>query len=265
MTDGRTFWWAKDSGWWRREMIVELGEEFGAAGPAVIDWLSCEAKAQNCGGWVKSGPRAVARGCFVEIVTVRDVLLRAVTLGVLDDFGEETGRFSCRISGWQGDQERVAHALRQARYRDKQRDSAAEVTVGDGPRRSVTNTEQNRTEDLTSSLRSDVAECFAYWQERCGHKQAKLTRDRSQKITARLREGYSVLQIRDAIDGAAKGAFVNEAGTRFDDIELICRTGSKLESFIGRDSASVVSLEARRSPALERMDAWKAYYPEEGA
>ena len=80
MSDGRTHWWAKDSAWWRREWIVELGEEFGAEGPAVIDWLACEAKAQNDGGFVKAGRKSVARGCFVPAETVSHVLSRSVSL-----------------------------------------------------------------------------------------------------------------------------------------------------------------------------------------
>jgi hypothetical protein len=81
-----------------------------------------------------------------------------------------------------------------------------------------------------------VQDLFTYWQQRCGHEQAKLTDERRRKIQARLRQGYTVDQIRAAIDGAAEHAFVNEEGKRFDDLELICRNGSKLEDFIGRGS-----------------------------
>jgi hypothetical protein len=119
---GRTVWWAKDSGWWRRERIVELGEEFGAAGPAVIDWLSCEAKAQNDGGVVKAGYRTVARGCFVELVTVRHVLSRAVQRDLLHDFTEADGAFTCHLSGWAKDQERGRAAARKAAARDRAND-----------------------------------------------------------------------------------------------------------------------------------------------
>lgn len=110
-------WWPKDSGWWRREHIVELGEEFGPTGPAVMDWLSCEAKAQNDRGYVKAGYRACARGCFAELVTVRHVVSSAVALGALDDFEDLEGRFKCRVSGWAKDNERGKAAMRQAAAR----------------------------------------------------------------------------------------------------------------------------------------------------
>lgn len=120
MSDGRTVWWPKDSGWWRREYVVELGEEFGPAGPAVLDWLSCEAKAQNDGGRVKAGIKSAARGCFVDVLTVGHVLSRSVTLGALDDFEERGGRFVCRISGWSSDDARGRAAVRKARQRERE-------------------------------------------------------------------------------------------------------------------------------------------------
>ena len=118
---GRTVWIMKDAAWWRREYVVALGEEFGPAGPAVLDWLACEAKAQNDGGWVKAGPRAIARGTFIDVDTVCHVLSRAVTWGALDDYREADGRFVCRISGWASDQERGRAVNRQAAKRDRDR------------------------------------------------------------------------------------------------------------------------------------------------
>lgn len=82
--------------------------------------------------------------------------------------------------------------------------------------------------------RSAVGRIFAYWQERCDHKQAKLTPDRTRAILARLKEGYTEAEVRKAIEGAAVAAFVNDDGHKYDDLTLICRNGSKLESFISR-------------------------------
>lgn len=79
-----------------------------------------------------------------------------------------------------------------------------------------------------------IGDLFDYWRERCEHPQAHRTPERLSKIKARLREGYSPAQIRTAIDGAKRHPFVNDAGKRFDDIELICRNGTKLEDFIER-------------------------------
>lgn len=76
---------------------------------------------------------------------------------------------------------------------------------------------------------------FAYWRVKCEHPAAKPTQDRARAIVARLREGYTEAEIRKAIDGAAVAAYVNEdTGQRYDDLTLVCRNGSKLESFIAR-------------------------------
>lgn len=54
-----------------------------------------------------------------------------------------------------------------------------------------------------------------------------------------MKDGYTVEQIRQGIDGAAVAAHVSENGVTHDDIELICRNGSKLDSFIARAKANV--------------------------
>jgi hypothetical protein len=274
MSAGRTIWRAKDVGWWRREWIVVLGEEFGAAGPAVIDWLECEAKAQNDGGTVKAGPNTAARGCFVDVVTVSHVLSRAVTLGLLVDYRESDGRFICRIAWWQGDQEKALAANRQARSRsrppvnpDDPPPLSRPVTPSHVESRSVTNRVKDSTEssatqkNSNAELRSAVADVFTYWQNQCGHGQAQFTADRQGKITARLRERarlhggmrQAVADIHLGIDGAARSPFVDESGKRHDDIELICRKGSKLEDFMAR--ASLPAAGATVTPINRRPNA----------
>lgn len=168
--DGRTIWWGKDAIWWDREWIVVLGLEFGPSGPAVIDWLSCHAKLQNKGGWVKAGVHTCARGCFVDVVTVCHVLSRAVAIGQLEEWKESNGRFVCRISGWESDQRRAMAANRKAEQRARDRaddsetvqDRVPSVTPGHGESRPVTEshlTGQDRTvKGKASELRSEAVE-----------------------------------------------------------------------------------------------------------
>jgi hypothetical protein len=76
---------------------------------------------------------------------------------------------------------------------------------------------------------------FEYWKQKMGHVDAKLTREREMKIKGRLDEGYTVDQLKSAVDGCGGSAFHqgdNERGHRYDDITLICRSGSKVEQFI---------------------------------
>lgn len=103
-------------------------------------------------------------------------------------------------------------------------------------------------EGAVGAQANEVEDLFAYWQQQCGHPEAKLSQDRRGKIRARLAEGRTVEEVRKGIDGAANAAHVNDAGQRFDDIELICRSGSKLESFIGR-----AELRRERRASSERL------------
>jgi hypothetical protein len=98
MSDGRTMWWPKDSAWWRREYVVELGEEFGPAGPAVLDWLSCEA---SRGGRVSTTYSDLTLGCFVPSVpAARQIVLHAAKLGALLAFTERGDTFAARMAEW---------------------------------------------------------------------------------------------------------------------------------------------------------------------
>ena len=90
---------------------------------------------------------------------------------------------------------------------------------------------------LTAELikKAAVGRLFSYWQEKCDHRAAKMTPDRARLLLSRLRDGYTEAEIRRAIEGAAAAAYVDkESGKKFDDLTLICRTGSKLEDFIDR-------------------------------
>lgn len=89
--------------------------------------------------------------------------------------------------------------------------------------------------ESADSTARQVKTIFSYWQERLNHPNSKLTAERQRKIEARLREGYTIGQIKQAIDGCASSSFhrgENDQRRSYDDLELICRNGSKLETFI---------------------------------
>lgn len=78
---------------------------------------------------------------------------------------------------------------------------------------------------------------FKYWCDVMGKSisTSKLTPKRDKAIKARLKEGYTFEQIKASIDGCRNDPFSmghNDRQKPFNDIELICRTGEKLESFI---------------------------------
>lgn len=285
MSDGRTVWWAKDALWYDREYAVVLGDEFGAEGTTVIDVLSCQAKLENDSGRVKTGYASLTKKGNIRggEETTRKIVARAVEIGWLDDFSESRLTFSARVSGWKADQDLARAAVRQERHRqvtaaNRQRDRS-EPSVTDHYEPSPT--EQDRTTQHNNDKNSNVeprldeppppqpdqasieqhgqqvSELFAYWQEQCGHPHAKLTNDRRAKIKARLREKYTVEQIRTAIDGARRNAHTNEGtGKPFDDIELICRTGSKLELFIDRATTNGSTSGSSNGYDGDAVDEW---------
>ncbi|GEM_PF-1937608 len=80
---------------------------------------------------------------------------------------------------------------------------------------------------------------FDYWVTTLNKRPSstKFTDKRKKVIRARLKEGYTVGQIKQAIVNCAKSSWhmgANDRNQVYDDIELICRDGPKLESFINR-------------------------------
>lgn len=95
-----------------------------------------------------------------------------------------------------------------------------------GPEPSVEPSEEP-SDSPTSPL---IESIFEHWRQAMGKNgNAKLTPERRGKITARLKQGYTADRIKRAIDGCAGSKFHRDGG--HDDLTLICRTGSKLESF----------------------------------
>lgn len=77
-------------------------------------------------------------------------------------------------------------------------------------------------------------EVFAYWQVTLEHPTAKFTGERRRKVEARLREGYTVHQLKRAVDGCKATPHnmgENDTGQKWDDLALICRNGSQVERF----------------------------------
>jgi hypothetical protein len=96
-----------------------------------------------------------------------------------------------------------------------------------------------------SQPRENELEVFGYWQRTLSKSKAKFTPERRAKVRARLREGYTVEQIKRAIDGVASSPFHRGENTHhreYTDLTLICQTGSKLEGFLDLGGATLVSV-----------------------
>ena len=125
MAGERTTWRAKPCGWRDRERVVALGDEFGSAGPLVLDVLEEFAKEQRDGDRVRTGLRALARAAFLPrgtegIEQAREILRFAGRVGALDELaiGEDDAMtVTCRVSGFAADQGRGLESVRKAQKR----------------------------------------------------------------------------------------------------------------------------------------------------
>lgn len=101
---------------------------------------------------------------------------------------------------------------------------------------SATSREQSTKQKRDAGSDERVREVFDFWRQHLDHPNAVLGSSRKSKIAARLREGYTVEELSDAIRGCKRSRYhqgENDAGKIYDDIELICRSASKVDYFVG--------------------------------
>ena len=96
-----------------------------------------------------------------------------------------------------------------------------------------------------------VRTVFEYWRTVMGHPQAQLDTKRSRAIAARIKAGFSVEQLKQAIDGCKASPWhqgQNDRHQVYDDIELICRDAKRVEAFIARVS--------QKTAQQQELDDW---------
>jgi uncharacterized phage protein (TIGR02220 family) len=85
-------------------------------------------------------------------------------------------------------------------------------------------------ENIHTELWNKVRLAFSYWQEVFNHPKSQLDQTRKHKIMARLKEGRTLEEIKQAIDNCKADDW--EGREKYHDIELICRNTSKFEYFL---------------------------------
>ena len=104
---------------------------------------------------------------------------------------------------------------------------------------------------LPAGLTSTV---FEYWQKVMNHPLAKLSDKRRHRIAQAHRNGFTAEQMMMAVDGCAHTPHnmgQNQAGQRYDDLELILRDVEHIERFI----ANAPSYEKPERPEVRRRQA----------
>lgn len=89
-----------------------------------------------------------------------------------------------------------------------------------------------------------INEIFEYWQEVMSHPKAKLDKHRQRAINQSLKLGYSIADLKQAIDGCAKTPFnmgQNDRQQIYDDINLIFRDAERIERFMNNASDNPIT------------------------
>lgn len=116
----------------------------------------------------------------------------------------------------------------------------------------LTNNQEPLLKDL-SPKDDDALEIFNHWKFVMGKNNASILNPKRKKaINARLKEGYTVEQIKLSITGCSMTPHnmgQNDNGKKYDDIELICRDGTNVERFASNASQSVglISKQTQRN------------------
>lgn len=79
-----------------------------------------------------------------------------------------------------------------------------------------------------------IDQVFNYWQQVMNKPRARMNAKRKKVIQDRIKEGYEWEDFKAAIDGCKNSSFhmgQNGRNKAYNDIELICRDGVKLEQF----------------------------------
>lgn len=115
---------------------------------------------------------------------------------------------------------------------------------------------KDKSKPLAKANPDNVTAIFNYWLNVMNKPSAltKLTPKRVTAIKNRLKDGYTPEQIKAAIVGCSKDGFSmgqNDRNKAFNDIELICRTGEKLEGFIETETGLETDLSFMEGSILD--------------
>nr|EKV5742024.1 hypothetical protein [Acinetobacter baumannii] len=92
------------------------------------------------------------------------------------------------------------------------------------------------------NFKNEIQEIFDFWKVTFNkNDRTVLSNDRKNKIKARLKEGYTSQDLKQAVIGCSKSSFHIEKN--FTDIELICRSAKHVDQFLVNAGSSQVPVE----------------------
>lgn len=126
--------------------------------------------------------------------------------------------------------ETTIHENKRKNKRESIKESTTDVVDGaNAPPAAVQPVTENKPK-RKSKHEDSINELFGYWKTRLGHPNALLGGKRRKALRLRLTEGYTVEQLRKAIDGCAR--FPDFNGRRYDELEMIMANEQQVEKFM---------------------------------
>lgn len=122
--------------------------------------------------------------------------------------------------------------------------------------------EQTDQGDHSTKPDNSAIDIFHYWCDsmRKNRMTSKMTPKRMKCIKDRLKQGYTVDDIKTAIYNCSQDPFSmgrNDRNKPFNDIELICRSGEKLESFF--TAAQSQQFNAKAQQTITNLQDWELH------
>ncbi|USU94160.1 YdaU family protein [Acinetobacter pittii] len=107
------------------------------------------------------------------------------------------------------------------------------------------------------NFKNEIQEVFEFWKVTFNKRSnTVLDKNRKSKIQARLKEGYAVQDIKQAILGCSKSEYHIQGG--YTDIELICREASKLDRFIEMSNPTQIAVHTESESEQPAPTQYKA-------
>jgi hypothetical protein len=233
-------------------------------------------RAVDGAGMLSVGTRELARSVALMVDMPSDIVLPGIK-ALLDDGTVELANGTLIVTKFleaQESRKSDAQSKRDVRERAKAVARAKQlgVIVGTPVRPSPTVSDDVQScpppaqpsPALLTTLSSELdapplsfATVFGHWQKVMGRQDAKPIDKRRRAVAARLREGYTVEQLKLAVDGCARTPHnmgANDQHRRFDDLELICRNGAQVERFISNATGPPATAAVRVLTAEDRKN-----------
>lgn len=175
------------------------------------------------------------------IYTALDELVTRRVISITKDGHSKVVQINLDIKEWCRAGERIKDAGNPAQQHLKHPDQNRKNIRANTPKNRINRADIKNNKQKTDlptvplACNDAIERIFAHWQRVMNKPTAMLTAERAKKIAARLHDGYSEDIILRAIDGCARSDFhmgrKADSPQQYNDVDLICRSGSKLEWF----------------------------------